>query len=110
MRLIDADVLSGLLREQKIKQTGVRSEGFNSALNIAISIARNPDACPTVDAEPVKRGRWIGTADGYADGELVYDIWECSECGYDADGADEKPCWNYCPNCGAKMDGERKET
>ena len=59
-----------------------------------------------VEHAPVKYGRWIGTADGYADGELVYDIWECSECGYDADGADEKPNWNYCPNCGCKMDLE----
>lgn len=61
---------------------------------------------PAVDAVPVVHGYWVGTADGYADGELVYDMWECSECGYDADGADEKPDWNYCPNCGAKMDLE----
>lgn len=59
-----------------------------------------------VEYAPVAHGRWVGTADGYADGELVYDMWECSECGYDADGADEKPDWNYCPNCGAKMDGK----
>ena len=62
---------------------------------------------PAVVAVPAVHGRWVGTADGYADGELVYDMWECSECGYDADGADEKPSWNYCPNCGAKMDGGR---
>ena len=58
---------------------------------------------PAVDAVEVVHGVWVGTADGYADGELVYDMWECSECGYDADGADEKPDWNYCPNCGADM-------
>lgn len=53
---------------------------------------------------PVVYGRWDGTADGYFNGELVYDIWNCSNCGFDADGADEKPDWNYCPHCGAKMD------
>lgn len=61
---------------------------------------------PSSNVAPVKHGQWIGSADGYADGELVYDMWECSECGYDADGAEEKPSWGYCPNCGAKMDGE----
>lgn len=61
---------------------------------------------PAADVEPVRRGRWIGTADGYADGELVYDMWKCSACGFDADGADEKPGWRYCPNCGCKMDLE----
>lgn len=60
-----------------------------------------------IEVAPVVHGEWVGTADGYADGELVYDMWECSECGYDADGADEKPSWNCCPNCGAKMDGGR---
>lgn len=63
------------------------------------------DEIPTADVAPVRHGRWEGTADGYADGELVYDMWACSECGFDADGAEEKPEWKYCPNCGAKMDG-----
>lgn len=58
-----------------------------------------------VEFEPVRHGRWEGTADGYWNGEPVYDIWNCSECGFDADGADEKPDWKYCPHCGAKMDG-----
>lgn len=61
---------------------------------------------PYADVVPVVHGRWQGTADGYADGELVYDMWECSVCGFDADGAEEKPCWDFCPNCGAKMDLE----
>lgn len=52
-------------------------------------------------------GEWIGEADGYADGELVYDVWHCSECNHciddGTDDADLLP--NYCPNCGAKMKG-----
>jgi rubrerythrin len=55
-------------------------------------------------------GEWIGEADGYADGELVYDVWYCSECNHciddGTDDADLLP--NYCPNCGAKMKGENK--
>lgn len=67
------------------------------------------DRIPEADVAPVAHGSWDGTADGYADGELVYDMWNCSVCGFDADGADEKPAWKFCPNCGAKMDGKERQ-
>lgn len=57
-----------------------------------------------IEVVPLIHGTWEGTADGYADGELVYDMWHCSNCGWDVDGADEKPDFQYCPKCGAKMD------
>ena len=45
--------------------------------------------------EEVVHGRWT-----YTDGEYeIYMI--CSECGWDSDFRT-----NYCPNCGAKMDGD----
>ena len=59
----------------------------------------------TVDAVPVVHGRWEKkTAD------WVY-YYACSECGEPVPSGQ----WgndffsNYCPNCGAKMDGERKD-
>ena len=52
-------------------------------------------------AEP-KKGQWYGIYDGYADGNPVYDEWECSCCGFIIED-DNEPTWNYCPNCGAKM-------
>ena len=86
-------------------QTDSKSEwlnGYKDGLRAALDLVT---ATATEDAVLVVHGTWVGTAGGYWDGELVYDMWECSECGYDADGADEKPNWHYCPNCGAKMDG-----
>ena len=52
------------------------------------------------NAEPVRHGEWIG-------GDLGY----CTACGHEGCASD---IWDgctgmYCPNCGAKMDGERKE-
>lgn len=63
------------------------------------------DECPTIDAVPVRHVEWCGEADGYADGELVYDMWYCPFCGKRFEEWDEKPNWNYCPNCGARMGG-----
>ena len=81
----------------------------NCPMFIAAKIDQMIDCEPTADVAPVVHGSWDGTADGYADGELVYDMWSCSVCGFDADGADEKPTWKYCPNCGAKMDGKERQ-
>ena len=64
---------------------------------------------PTIDAVPVRHGEWYGEADGYADGELVYDMWYCSFCGKRFEEWDEKPNWNFCPNCGADMRGGNDE-
>lgn len=55
----------------------------------------------------VVHGRWIPTYHKYynRDGEcLIADEWHCSEC-----GVRHRDKWNYCPNCGTKMDGERKD-
>lgn len=60
---------------------------------------------PTIDPESLRpRGTWEGTGDGYADGELVYDTWTCSECGYTVDTDDPDCLTKFCPNCGAKME------
>ena len=74
------------------------------ALRVAIAALRGPTR---EQVEKVWRGEWIGSADGYADGELVYDIWECSECGYginEEDDPDMLP--QFCPKCYAAMTDE----
>jgi len=60
---------------------------------------------PSADVAPVRHGKYIGTEfDGYADGCPVYYEWKCSECGCVFE--EEEPTYNYCPNCGARMDEE----
>ena len=50
---------------------------------------------PTVEAEPVRHGHWI-------DNDIDSEAWNfCSVCGEQA--IDN---YDYCPNCGAKMDGK----
>lgn len=62
---------------------------------------------PTVDAEPVRHGRWITWAEAGNDVPSE-ELYECSAC-HDAaphlvSGFDFLSA--YCPNCGAKMDLE----
>ncbi len=60
-----------------------------------------------VNDASVRHGHWIGEGDGYADGELVFDVWHCSECDYCIDDGTDDPerLPKYCPGCGALMDG-----
>lgn len=66
---------------------------------------------PAANVAPVVHAQWDGEGDGYADGELVIDVWHCSKCGYCIDdGTDDPVCLpRYCPQCGAKMDGGEKD-
>ena len=86
-------------RQALIKALNKYAEEVNQDTDIheAIEIAIN---LPTIQP---KTGRWIPTGyDGYADGNPVYDWWECSECGWEHTG-DEDTLTPYCPNCGTKM-------
>jgi rubrerythrin len=53
---------------------------------------------PAADVQPVKRGKWIENA-GY--GGWSNSEFKCPECGI----MEYKPT-NFCPNCGARMDGD----
>ena len=54
-----------------------------------------------VDAVEVKNGRWEPRED--VKGFVRCSV--CHDCNIYDDWADGKK-WNYCPNCGAKMDGD----
>lgn len=57
------------------------------------------DDAPTVDAEPVRHGKWI--KGDYACGEYE---WKCSACG-ETDWRGSADWMKFCMYCGAKMDG-----
>ncbi len=105
MRLIDAYEAKAVIKDL---QKNIEREMPGATLGTVMGlISCYIDAQPTVDAEPVRHGYWRGEADGYVDGELMYDTWYCSECDYCIDdGIDDVELLpNYCPDCGAKMGG-----
>lgn len=77
---------------------------------LADCIASEILSLPAADVAPVRHGHWIGEGDGYADGELVFDVWHCSECDYCIDDGTDDPerLPKYCPGCGALMDGGKE--
>lgn len=89
-RLIDADKAVNVIAELIEQEWGY--EGIKEDVKGIFEKA------PTVDAEPVKHGKW-GEPFRNIYGEKVY---TCPECSYLVLKKE-----NYCPNCGAKMDGEQ---
>ena len=106
MRLIDADALK---REmwRRCGETDIEIDKgrakWDSGLWIRYKVFEECiEAAPTIES---KHGRWITVSDGYGNGVATASICECSLCKdtiwvYKND----KRKWNYCPNCGAKMD------
>lgn len=101
MRLINADVLMEDLKQSHDRllniYEGLLFENEKRVCSAEIAtyneIGLRIKAAPTIDAEPVRHGRWIRMDD-------THTRWKCSECG----GVAESPLFRHC-HCGAKMDG-----
>lgn len=94
MRLIDADALLEKLRRDPLFEF-VEQYGISGVI----------DNAPTIDAVPVRHGKWIYGNDFH------WYMASCSACGYQRRTDIKATGWNqwkYCPNCGAKMDAERR--
>ena len=61
------------------------------------------------DAVPVVRGEWVLVGTNEHDYETSVEE-KCSLCGRYVYRYDTQPQDNFCPNCGAKMDGEHRES
>lgn len=95
-RYIDADILIERLKFKR-DETDKGKKKY-SGLECAISQVQKQQ---TADVVEVKQGKWEKKTFIIFDSEKVG--YKCSECNTTWDTST-----NYCPNCGAKMDGERK--
>ena len=68
-----------------------RETGYADPINVATAIRDRIEALPSAE----RKGEWL---DGYS-------RQTCSVCRYRGFKS-----WNYCPNCGADMRGERDDT
>lgn len=98
VRLIDANALMKCICGN---ECGVYPEdcGGMESKTVPCNFYAYVNEAPTIEAEPVKRGKW----------ECVNDdenVWMCTNCGSEISLEAGKPIefeWVYCPCCGAKM-------
>ena len=106
--LIDKNALQKALREEYDRHKALYDEighiergGIVQGLSYAKMILCKQ---PTIEAEPVRHGRWIPITNddfGFAS------KFKCSYCNdiIRLSVAINECHYNYCPNCGARMDG-----
>lgn len=88
-RLIDADALCEVLIEAK-KGAGALKPIYDALLAVV-------DLLPAIEAEPVRHGHWKWN--------IAKTRPFCSECAEEPYRASNNRLPNFCPNCGARMDG-----
>lgn len=76
-------------------ESGIYADAYNDLAEDFYSI-------PAADVAPVVHTRWA---------HLGGDEWCCPVCGFviTTEGSWDKPTKKYCEDCGAKMDGEKKD-
>ena len=98
-RLIDANALEALFRRYaKIEDNDTQYD--IGRVHGLIEAADHIKRAPTVDAVEVVHGRWI---EGFFKNTV-----ECSACFEKAVHHCYTEKTNYCPKCGAKMDGDNQ--
>lgn len=91
----DAAMLTPILpKEYRQYQTENLDDAYEQGWLDALGNLKN---APAADVVPVVHGRWLDNED----------YMFCSICGIQWNYCDnDTETFNYCPNCGAKMDGE----
>ena len=105
MRLIDADALQNIL----LPITTALEHEYGSLGGAVSGCMKHLDNAPTVDAVPVRHGRWVRIGIKGRKGLPIYPC--CSVCGivsaaFRSEWEGLRGPWKFCPNCGAKMDLE----
>ena len=94
-KLIDEQTAYDVLTDYYHHSTDTQHAALKEALEMV----------PTVDAVPVRHGRWQWISSTYDRIPCEKRYW-CSKCHHETITHDSEPWERFCPNCGARMDGK----
>lgn len=111
-RYVDSDVYKAKLLEKEeeainLQKEGVKEANIDKMIKAEYTIEAFVESIfalndtPTADVRENVHGEWIKVYDKWGDIVTTVEGYKCSICDYFNTDND-----NYCPNCGAKMDGE----
>ena len=92
-----------LIDRGELRMIVYTTERCNGKTALIEAVSTIINSAPTVDAEPVRHGKW----------KKIRGAINCSACkssSWSMSFEDLVTSFNYCPNCGAKMDGDKKKT
>lgn len=105
-----SDVIAYIRNEAKEAQSAFEELGGESGIIAEAfeDLANELEDFPATDVAPVRHGKWVHSR--YENCSEQFEMVKCSCCGHEAYAiAFYVRGGNYCPNCGAKMDGSRVE-
>lgn len=102
-RLIDADALRAQMYHEAF-ETDTDMQRWDGGCWIRYKMFENAiDNAPTIEPQKM-RGKWVDGHRMRFDGTFHW-YRMCSECGYERDDDNIDMDTNFCPDCGAEMEG-----
>lgn len=105
MKVIPLDEAEKALAEQMAYEARMEFGGRHKAEDYLLIAKAHFQNCPIIEAEPVRRGRWIDNKCSLCgQHKLIYKVVRRGETVWETEKA-----YLYCPNCGALMEeGEER--
>ena len=103
---IEREALLSELQEEIEFETSMYTEEQNKYFNMGLKCAiRDVKSQPAADVVEVRHGKWQPC---FEDWRKQIEGDECSACGFRHYGTNMRD-YHFCPNCGAKMDGDTND-
>ena len=98
MRLIDGDALGDELYAMYVHASPMYK-------SLITKIKKMVDKAPTAKFKlnPVVHAKWEEAS------TFVHGFWNCTACKFCSSATAAPQLYRYCPNCGARMDGEEND-